>query len=92
MSNEIIQNIYQNTKYLCKKNGIPLAEIEREIGVSAGYLSRVANSIGDIGILKVCRIAEELETSVGDLIDSEMWKTDRIKELREEIERLINNG
>ena len=49
MSNEIIQNIYQNTKYLCKKNGIPLAELEKEIGVSVGYLSRAANSIGDIG-------------------------------------------
>ena len=31
---------YMNIKFLCKKNGVPLASIEQRIPVSVGWMSR----------------------------------------------------
>ena len=63
-------NIYPNIKRLCKRKGVRIGELEKRIGVSAGYFSRVTSTHGEkcIGIDKVISVANELGVDLTDLL------------------------
>ena len=92
MTNEIMKNIYNNVKYLCKRDNITLAGLEKELGVAVGYMSKVYGKVGDIGILKVVDISERFNVPIDELIYKDLQKRDRIAKLREELERLVNGN
>lgn len=88
MTNDIVTNFYNNVKFLCKEKALSLADIEREIRVSPGYLSRVVGGRKDLGVVKAYHIAEVLDTPLTDLLETELWKKYRIRELKAELEAL----
>lgn len=67
---KIINNIY----YLAKQKDIKINELERECGMSIGYLSRFKNSNSDteIGLNKIYAIAKKLDISIDLLINSDL--------------------
>lgn len=72
------ERIYDNTRALSKIKRIPMAEIERKIDVSAGYLSRIKN----IGIEKIMQIARILDVSIDELVNGD-YRKDFRKEIAE---------
>lgn len=76
---------YENVKWLCKMNGIQVGQLEKEIGVSAGYISRTAGKNKDIGLFKAYKIASIFGVTLDDLSKKNLFKQQRIKELEEAI-------
>lgn len=64
------ENLYPNIKRLCKKQKLKIGELEKEIGVSAGYFSRTTKVHGEksIGIDKVLTIANKLDVTLDELL------------------------
>ena len=56
--------VNKNIKTLCKENHIPLAEMEKKMGVSTGYLSRRKN----LSAQAVLIAAETLNVNMEDLM------------------------
>ena len=50
--------------------GISQRSFARMIGVSQAYLSAIENGAKNIGFNNLCKIAEGLETTIGELADS----------------------
>lgn len=78
---------YNNVRYLAKKNKIKLKDFEREIGVSQGYFSR---NKGSVSLRIACKTANCLNVTLNDLLCDELIKSEKVKQLEEEIERLNN--
>lgn len=73
--------IAENIKHLCSQQKKSLGELEHEIGVCKGYLSRVKNGKTEISVDKVYMASLILDTSICDLcVDI------RLKELRHNAE------
>lgn len=75
---------YLNIKYLCSRKGVPLANIERQIHRSAGWLSR-AQSKNAIRLSDVEIAANMLDTPFAALLDRNLMKTERIEEIKAKI-------
>ena len=82
------ERIYENTKALSKIKRIPMAEIEKKTGISAGYLSKASKNIS---IEKVMRLANVLDVSIDELINGDFWEIYKKElaesELKEAVER-----
>lgn len=76
---------YRNIKHLCKKQGVKIGQLEIAIGKSAGYLSRsyCCMSLDDAVI-----IANFLDVTLDDLVDSKLSRKEEIAVRRAEIEAL----
>lgn len=85
---DVVLNFYRNVKFLAKKKHITLRSVEAEVGVSPGYISRQVKHHGEIGVTMVYRIAELFEVSPIDLLEGDYRKTERIRQLRSELEAL----
>ena len=66
--------MYKNIKTLCKFNHIKMNELEAQIGVSVGYLSKVGNKGKNLTVDKVSKTADILGTTVDDLLKRDFWK------------------
>ena len=64
-----IKNVYSMAKYLCRKKQISMGELEKGIGVSQGYLSRVGSGKKGISLEIAIKIADYFEISVDDLLN-----------------------
>ena len=64
-----IKNVYSMAKYLCRKKQISMHELEKEIGVSQGYLSRVGSGKKVASLEIAIKIANYFEISVDDLLN-----------------------
>ena len=73
--------IVGNIQLLAKRNGTQLGDVESQIGVSRGYLSRVANTSKRLSLSLVYDAADILGVSVGTLIDSDFRYSDSDTEL-----------
>lgn len=51
-------------------HGISQRSFARMIGVSQAYLSAIENGTKNIGFNNLCKIAEGLETTIGELADN----------------------
>lgn len=73
--------IFDNIYYLAKRNGKKIGELESEVGVSAGYISRTGkDSKANPGIDFVIKIADSLGVSIDTILKvklSEMSPTEQ---------------
>lgn len=83
-----ILNFYNNVKFISKDKGIPIGELEKKVNVSPGYLSRMCSESKELSVFKAYRIAQILEWNLMDLLETEVWKEFRIKELKKELAEL----
>lgn len=72
-----IDLLHKNVKWLCKCRGMQMRDVEKEIGVSTGYLSRSKN----LGIDKVMKIAEIFGLTIDELMKKDFSYLDEQKKL-----------
>lgn len=83
----ISERIARNAKYLCRKQGKKLSDLETSIGVSQGYLSRIrGRSIMPID--KCTAIAEWLGVDLEKMIYFDLQKEDKILRLEAALKAL----
>ena len=85
---ELMRKFYQNVKSVCKAKGIPIGEVEAKAGCSRGYLSHAKSKGSEIGLWLAWRIASVLECDLSELLEEDMWRIYRIKELEAELKFL----
>jgi len=80
--------LYNNIKFLLKKNGIKMAEMEEpyNAGVISKYEKR--NAIMKLPLFMIYRIAKNCNVSVEDLITKDLYAENKLAEVRAEIKRL----
>jgi transcriptional regulator with XRE-family HTH domain len=80
--------IYENVKALAKINNQKLGDIETEIGVTKGYLSRKSKGLT---IHNVHKLAKHFDITIDDLVSKDYWYEYRsrfaIDELDEAVKR-----
>lgn len=66
--------LISNINYLAKKHNLRIGDVERLLGISAGYISRTAkeNSAKKLSIDVVWKIAKLFEVSVNSIINSDL--------------------
>ena len=87
-SKELMERFSTNTRYLCKQKGKSIGELEKEIGVSTGYISRLAKTKQAIKLSSAYVTAKILEVSMDDLLSEDLMIVNRIHELEEELNKL----
>lgn len=80
--------IVENIRYLCKVNSIRISCVEKQIGVSAGYFSRLSKSIVNMSVDKLYKVSKIFNVSMNDIVERPLYKEDRIKQLKLELEKL----
>lgn len=92
-SSIFVRNIIQ----IAKHNNISIGKLEKKIGVSTGYLSRVCGGIKSIGLDKTLAICKCLNMSIYDILNydcthAEIEDIDKqIDELKSKRDSLIDN-
>lgn len=89
MATNDISNLYRNIGYLIKAYNVRIGDLEKAIGVSAGYISRSAGV--DMPISKVIKIADFFEITIDDLVRGNYRKAfleGEIKRLQKELDAL----
>lgn len=87
-SKDLLKIFSRNARYLCKQKGIFIGDLEAEIGVSKGYISRLEKSEKAISLANLYETARILETSIDDLLREDLAIKRRIQELEEELNLL----
>ena len=72
----------QNVRYLCKKYGYGVGKMERDVGVSQGFLSRKDRAIS---LDTAWEIAFRLCHPLSDLCQKDFAKNDKLAELDAQI-------
>lgn len=86
MEQNIARTIYENIKVLCKYSNVLMSDLEKEVGKSAGYFSRVAASTNrDIGIVILDKAADALGVTLVELLDADVIRKKKIEMLKEEL-------
>ena len=84
----IREMVYENTRALAKLNHRKISDIEREIGVSAGYLSRVKRGFS---IEHVAKLAQIFSVTIDDMTYGNYWEKYKqdfaVNELKDAIRR-----
>lgn len=83
----ISERLATNVKIYCTMQNKQIGDLERDIGVSTGYFSRVKGK-NMMRIETGCKAAQWLGVSVDDLITGKAIKAQRIAELESELEQL----
>lgn len=80
----------RNIKYLLKERGCEKRVLERHIGLTVGYLSRLAriNKLGCLAVEKVAAMAEFFDVSLEELLFKDMLREEQIKQKSRQIEQL----
>lgn len=67
-SKALLDRIYNNIDYLILINGYERSEVEKSIGVSVGYISRLRTHNVDLPITKIVAIASFFKIRVENLL------------------------
>lgn len=89
--NKINKVIYSNIKYLAKQNNIKIVDIENNIlKRRSGYLSRKLNIQDAAGIthIELIELSHIFNITLDELINNDIYKKVRIKELEQELKEL----
>ena len=78
-----------NVELEAKRKGGTLADVEKALGCSAGYISRAKAGKKKLSLDFALELAEWCEMDLYDLIDPEHAIESKIREKKEEIEQLI---
>ena len=81
------ETVIKNIQFLARKRGIPLGLLERRMGVSKGYLSRVKSKNG-LSIDHVLKAAEILKCSIEILFNEDLAVESEITSINEQIRSL----
>lgn len=76
LEKEQCERFKKNLKYLTCSRGLKIRNLEREIGVSPGYLSRIDEH--NIGVIKILRLSNILGVSVDDLFCLDIEREDHL--------------
>lgn len=87
-SKELLEIFAQNVKCICKQKNICIGDLEKQIGISKGYLTRASKYKNAISLWTTYPISKSLETSIDDLLNKDMTIEYRIQELKEELAKL----
>ena len=71
--------IVENIRYLCKVNSIQISCVEKQIGVSAGYFSRLSKSIANMSVEKLYKVSKIFNISMNDIIEKSLYKEDKLE-------------
>lgn len=83
------QKMLKTIRFIAKKKGMKLKDLESAIGVSIGYISRCeGNSKKNISVIVVMLAADHLGFSVNDLLDPDFIKKRELEELAIEMDEL----
>lgn len=82
----ISERAYKNIKYLCRKKNVPLASIEQQMCVSAGWMSR-AQKLNTIRLRDVEIASLMLDVPITEIISDELVKKERIAEIEHQIRK-----
>ncbi len=86
-SRELMKIFSWNARLCCKQKGMRIGDLERQVGVSPGYLSRIEYS-RRVSLANICRTAEILGVTIDDLLSENMMIDMRIEELKKELKML----
>lgn len=76
--------LHDNLRYLARAKNIKISDLEREMNVSNGYISRGKG----LSLMSVYRASKLLGVSMEYLIEKDYSKSERIEAVKTEIERL----
>ena len=85
---DLLKRFSANARYLCKQKGMNIGELEEQVGVSKGYLSRLSSSEKAISLVNLYKTAQILGTTIDELLSEDMMIKHRIQELEEELNLL----
>ena len=88
MTTDIEKQFVKNVKAICKYKKIRIGDIEKMIGNTPGHLSRVASGKLNISLGSAYKIAEYLGYPFGPMVQEDVTKKFRIRELCDEQEEL----
>jgi len=80
--------LYENIKYVCKKNGVRISDIEHPM--KKGFISRHERR-GDILSLPIwvlIKVSNTCKVPVGDLLEKDLKAEGQLAEVRNQIEQL----
>lgn len=78
----------ENVKHLARKNKIQLGELEEEVGVSRGYLSRILKDNSRIRLDVVINLANYFQMYIDDIFFYDKTE-DELNEMIEEEQKLV---
>lgn len=83
-----MSRLYDNIKYICKANGVKLAEIE--FPMKAGYISRHERreNILSLPLWILLKVSVCCNVSIDDLVNKDIASDAELNAVRAEIERL----
>ena len=87
-TNDLMKIFSRNVRFICKQRGLNIGNFEKQIGVSAGYLSRLEKNASKIALLNIYNASKILAVTIDDLLNKDMAIEQRIAELKEELEML----
>ena len=82
------QAVATNAKYFVHKQNLNIGDFEITLGMSRGYLGRVAHGEKSLSVDKCMKISELLNVPITSLLDVNVCKRIRIEELRAELQQL----
>lgn len=85
ISNSMILN---NIKWLAKSKGILIGNLEKEVGVSKGYFSRLEKSIREMSLGTAAKVADVLGCTLDELVLTDIGRQIEIAELEKKLQAL----
>ena len=79
---EISVEFCKNVKYICENSGIMIGEVEKNAGISRGYISRQKR----ISLDCAYNIANYLDMSLDSMVSKTLEKEQKIKALKKHLE------
>lgn len=78
----------KNVKFLCKEKNIKIGVLEKNVGICVGRIARLKQN-GSISLNAAYGISKILETSLDDLLETDIELKYLVKKKREELEELL---
>ena len=85
-----VRTFAKNVRYMCRKNGKSIGDVEKYAHVSLGYISRCEHSENykGMGLGTAALIAEGLGMDLSDLLNENLYLEDKIAGLEQELKML----
>lgn len=84
MIEDLYETLFDNIRLIVRLEGLAIGELEKKIGVSAGYISRMHRKGSTLGIEKLYKLSKITGYSMDDLCSKQL----KIRLLQAEINKL----
>ena len=82
------ETVFRNILYVARMKGIGIGALEKNIGVSKGYISRCRNNKNRISLVFVIKAAEMLDIPISRLLDDDFATRAELEEVKTQISDL----